>query len=368
VTRSHPGVASVIHRVQWAHREEGISADSTHSSRGISEDGPVTSRTHTGGRRWRRRRIVIGFILAAAALAYASVSAIAATILTAGTHDTAKIPAAAIGPVHEDVSFMSRDDGLRLRGWLFHASIPTGRSVIFVHGWQANRVDTGFGTDAIARDMIQHGYDALLFDLRSCGESDGDRFTLGTSEPRDLLGAYDFMRSQGYDPARMVVVGDSMGAATVIEASPQLRDVGALVADSAFSELRPLIEKELPRRSHLPSAFSWGVITAARTLYGIEPDLRPVDVVASLPERAFLFFHTTGDDFIPSTDAIALYRASSNAQTRLDLVPGQGHVQTYKSDPARYLATLYGFADQQMAERALMRGPASGPLHGRLAA
>lgn len=302
--------------------------------------------------RWDRRSWRVGVAVVVTLLVglYAGVSVIAASILTAGPHDATSVSPEQIGHIHEDVVFTSRVDNLQLRGWLFHSPNPNGRSVIFVHGWQANRTDTGFGIDAIARAMLARGYDTLLFDLRSCGTSAGDRFTLGTNEPRDLLGAYDFMRSRGYAPARMAIVGDSMGAATVLEASPQLGGVGALVSDSAFSQLRPLIERELPKRSHLPGLFDFGVTTAAGLLYGVDSDLRPVDVVASQPGRAFLFVQTTDDDLIPSADATELYRASANPQSRLYLVPAHGHVQTYKSDPVAYLAVLNSFLDQQIGE------------------
>lgn len=315
----------------------------------------MARRTRWGSRvmHWCRRRwrLVAVIVVTPLVSVYAGVSVVAATVLTAGPHAPTDVSPDQIGGVHEDVVFASRVDDVQLRGWLFHAPHPNGRSIIFVHGWQANRTDTNFGIDAIARAELARGYDTLLFDLRSCGTSDGNRFTLGTNEPRDLLGAYDFMRSRGYDPARMAIIGDSMGAATIIEASPQLGDVGALVSDSAFSELRPLIERELPKRSHLPALFDPGVIRAAGLLYGVNSDLRPVDVVRSQPGRAFLFIQTTDDDFIPSADATELYRASANAESRLYLVPAHGHVQTYKSDPARYLAVLNSFLDQQIGER-----------------
>jgi pimeloyl-ACP methyl ester carboxylesterase len=303
---------------------------------------------HWYRRRWRLITVIIVVPLVSV---YTGVSVVAASILTAGPHTATSVSPEQIGNVHEDVVFTSRLDSIQLRGWLFHAPHPNGRSVIFVHGWQANRTDTDFGIDALARAMLARGYDTLLFDLRSCGTSDGSRFTLGTNEPRDLLGAYDFMRSRGYDPARMAIIGDSMGAATIIEASPQLGDIGALVSDSAFSELRPLIQRELPKRSHLPSLFNNGVIAAAGLLYGVNSDLRPVDVVAAQPGRAFLFIQTTDDDFIPSADATQLYRASANPESRLFLVPAHGHVQTYKSDPSTYLAVLNSFLDQQIGER-----------------
>lgn len=298
-----------------------------------------------------RRAIIFATATATVLTAmYTTICIVAASVLTQGTHEALSVSASEIAPLHDEVSFDSRTDHVRLSGWLFHAATRTGRSVIFVHGWQANRVDTGYGIPSIAHDMVGHGYDVLLFDLRATGTSGGDRFTLGALEPRDLLGAYDFMRAYGYRPQLMTVIGDSMGAATEIEAAPQLSDVAALVSDSAFAELHPLIERELPKRSHLPSIFDWGVVTSAHVLYGVDPDLRPVDTVRNLPNRAFLFIHAIGDDFIPVGDARELRAASSNPRTQLLVLPGTAHVQTYKADPSQYLRVVFTFIDQQVAE------------------
>lgn len=304
------------------------------------------------GTSWRRARRVAFVALAVAGLVYAATSFVVAWVLTAGTHSTLEVPASSIGPVHDDVEFPSRVDRLELHGWLFHAGTPTGRSAILVHGWQGNREDVGSGAWEKARDMLRHGYDVLLFDLRSCGESDGSRFTLGTDEPRDLLGAHDFMTSRGYRPQDMVILGVSMGAATVVEAAPQMPDVAALVVDSAFSDLRPLIETQLPERSHLPGLFNAGIVTVARAVFGVDPDLRPVDVVRSLPARAFLFVAASGDDFIPVADTRDLYGASANPDSREMILPASGHTKEYLANPAAYMDAVYAFADQQVADRA----------------
>lgn len=237
-----------------------------------------------------------------------------------------------------------------LRGWLFHAPQSNGRSVVFIHGWQGNRVDTNSGLWEKARDMIDHGYDALLFDLRSCGSSDGSRFTLATDEPRDVLGAYDFMVHRGYAPHSMAMLGDSMGASSLIEAAPQMQDVGAMISDSAFAQLRPLVDKELPKRSHLPGIpFNWSVITAAHLIFGIDPDLRPVDVVRALPQRAFLFVQASDDDFIPSADATELYHASPDHDSRLVYLASDQHVHEYLAHPAAYMQTVYDFVDAELS-------------------
>jgi hypothetical protein len=190
-----------------------------------------------GARKARRRILVAGAIVLSGVFLYAGIATYTAWQLVNPARQRVSVAPSTIGSEFEEVSFSSRLDHLVLRGWLFHAANPTGRSVIFLNGWKSNRIDANWGEASIGADMVQHGYDVLLFDLRACGESQGDRFTLGHKEQRNLLGAFDFMRSRGYAPSRMAIIGGSMGAATESAAAPQLREVGAMVSDTAFSEL-----------------------------------------------------------------------------------------------------------------------------------
>lgn len=316
---------------------------------------PTLSMVKTRPAVWPRRLTIAAILgLGLAILALVIPSLYVANQLTqgGGTPLNAAL-APAIGAHRSDVSFLSRGDGLRLKGWLFRPNTPTGRSVIMVHGLKQNRVDTNYGSDKVAHDLVTHGYAVLMFDLRACGESAGTRFTLGNREYLDLLGAYDFMKADGggtpFAPARMAVIGDSMGAASTLLAAPQMTDVGALVADSAFADLRPVLEYKLPQEMPLPAFYTRPVLWFG-PLFQMNADLRPVDSVRTQPQRAFLFFHGASDDFIFPNQATALRAASPNPQSDLVLVPGAKHVKTYSTDPAAYMARVYRFFDQQMGQ------------------
>jgi fermentation-respiration switch protein FrsA (DUF1100 family) len=166
----------------------------------------------------------------------------------------------------------------------------------------------------------------------------GSNQTLANNEPRDLLGAYDRMRSLGFAPGQMTMLGNSMGAATVIEAAPELSAVGALVSDSAFASLSAAMEGGLTRYTFLPGLLAIPAIEASRA-FGVLPTLSPVDVVRSLPDRAFLFLHAPGDPLLAVSNADQLFAASSNRASRLDVVAGHDHMDTYTHNPAGYLTS-----------------------------
>lgn len=295
--------------------------------------------------------IVVGLLLLAF-LAVAGPSIYVANELTGRSGaalDSSLAPT--VGPVWDDVSFPSRDTSINLVGWLFHAQPGNGRSVIMVHGLNQNRIDKNYGTNLVAHDLVQQGYDVLLFDLRATGESGGERFTIANKEYLDVLGAYDYMKGgasgTAYDPHHMAVIGDSMGGASLLRAAGQMPDVAAMVVDSTFAELHPLLAAQLPKRSPLPAFYTEPSLLAGR-LFGLDPDLRPIDSVRALPQRAFLFFHGLADDFVPPSNSEALRAASTNPDSDLVLVPGAKHVQTYKVGPAVYMARVFQFFAKEM--------------------
>jgi len=294
--------------------------------------------------RWARRLASVSVALAAI---FPIASAVGARLAVTGSRGSFAVPATAISHHHLDVTFASRVDHVRLSGWLFRGDHPSGRSVILVHGWQGNREDVDFV--ALTRQLLPRGYDVLMFDLRGSGLSMGSNQTMGHDEPRDLLGADDHMLSLGYAPGQMTVLGNSMGAATVIEAAPELTAVGALVADSAFADLSSAMKGGLTRYTHLPGLLAVPAIAISRA-FGVLPTLSPVDVVRSVPNRAFLFRHSRGDPLLGVANADQLFAASSNRASQLVVMAGHNHMDTYTHNPSAYMTVLLSFIDRQLSQ------------------
>lgn len=279
---------------------------------------------------------------------FLSASAVGSYVAVAGNRGPLPVAASHIGPHYVNVTFRSRIDRIRLSGWLFHAQQRTGRSIILVHGWGGNREDVDFVP--IARRFLAEGYDVLMFDMRGSGRSGGSHQTMATEEPRDLLGAYDFMRAHGYDPARMAILGNSMGAATVIEASPKLGKVAALVCDSSFTTVSAAVESGLAHFARVPPLLSLPALAFSH-LWGVNSTVSPITVVRRLPSRAFLFIQSRGDDLLPPTSAIRLRAASRNPRSQLLLIDSHAHLDTFNADPGVFMRTVNAFIDRQMALR-----------------
>jgi fermentation-respiration switch protein FrsA (DUF1100 family) len=138
-----------------------------------------------------------------------------------------------------------------------------------------------------------------------------------------------------------------MGAATLLLAAAQEPAIRAVVADSAYADALPLLEREIPKRSGLPSWFTPGVLRAAQIMYAINYSaIRPVDVIAKIAPRPILLIQGADDTYVPPSDMAALAEAASKgsgAQVESWLVPGATHVQSFHVAGKAYVDKVTAF-------------------------
>jgi pimeloyl-ACP methyl ester carboxylesterase len=199
-------------------------------------------------------------------------------------------PRTDFGLAFEDVQFPAWD-GSTLRGWFVPAARGSGddepppATVVLTHGGGRDR-----------RAWLRHlpflhaaGFDALLFDLRGHGASDGLGFGLshGIREHEDVLAAVAFARTAR--AARVVIVcGTSVGGASCIVAAARtkldhvsdrsaLPRIDGVLAENPFSSLSSLIGGLV---SH--TVFWHGACRESRALYAaLWPVMRTTQALVS---------------------------------------------------------------------------------------
>ena len=242
----------------------------------------------------------------------------------------------------EPVSFRTAD-GLTLRGWYVPASRE--KAAILVHGKDTSRAASDHAI-RVATWLREAGYTLLLFDMRGHGESEGERFSLGQHERKDVAAAVDLLVEFGFAPGRIVVVGESMGAAVAIQGVALRPDVAGVVADSAYASGRAIVDEAGPGETGLPDWYTGAIVLAARLLYGLDVNaVDPAAVVRANPTMPFLFIHCDGDTLIRPHHARALRDASRDPRSRLWLAPGCGHVGASLRHPEDYRVQLIGFVE-----------------------
>src|SRR5260370_4022675 len=296
----------------------------------------------------RVRRIIVTLLTIAAILtfAYSALSIYIATQLVYVPQKPIYARSASLGVTFRYVTFARREDHLELRGWFIPGVLSSGRltsqrTIIMVHGVRTNRADKGAGLLKLSVELARHGFAVLAFDMRGSGESQPAPLSLGYFEQRDVLGAVDFLRSGRLPfpelgrPRVIAGWGVSLGAARILRAAVQERAIGAIVSDSDFTDIIPILEREVPKGSHLPQLFTPGPLFAARAIYGVDfYAVRPVDVVASIAPRPIFFIQGTSDAFIPPSnigDLATAARAAPNANIQTCFVPCATLAQSFNT-------------------------------------
>ena len=248
------------------------------------------------------------------------------------------------GLSYQDVAFPSRgEDAVILRGWLVQAKNQHRRIAIFAHGYTENRESADVAL-FMARALREKGIASLMFDFRGSGESDGEETTLGYWEKGDLLGAVDYVKKLGYD--KIGLVGFSMGASTALGVAPEVPEVQAVVADSAFSNLGKFLERKMAHHPlveavpFLPELVLWEV----QMLTGIKANqVQPIAAMPELKGKGVFLIHALGDNVISAEESEQLSEACPSLNAMLWLSHSDNHVGTFGAMPKEYLKRTSAF-------------------------
>lgn len=237
----------------------------------------------------------------------------------------------------ESVRFPSRD-GLTIAGWFIAGS--RREAVILIHGYGANK------GDLLPHALYLHdaGYNLLLIDLRSCGESAGKIVTAGAKEPLDVLGAIDYLKTRPeVDGDRIGLQGISLGGAVAILAAAQAPEVGGVIVEGTFKDLRDVLTTGFTQFTGLP-AFVFRPLVAILGWLRVGArvgDVSPVQALARL-HRPVLIIHGVADELIPVHNAHALYAAATEPK-ELWLLDAVGHAQAFVERPEEFRQRVLAF-------------------------
>ena len=235
---------------------------------------------------------------------------------------------------------LQSSDGLRLVGEAVITDDSSHLWVIAVHGYRG----THTYMTALASYYGLRGYNALLPDLRGCGESEGYYIGMGWPDRKDMLLWIDWIVQRDSE-AQIVLHGISMGGATVMMTAgesvpPQVK---AIVEDCGYTSVWDIFEDELAYLFHLPSfpiLHVASVFSSIRAGYSFTEasSLRQVSK-AWVP---MLFIHGSEDNFVHTDMVYQVYEACP-AKKQLLVVEGAGHGNSYNHAPELYFDTVFDF-------------------------
>jgi len=240
----------------------------------------------------------------------------------------------------QEVSIQEKD-GVVLRAWYLQPESSNADAAILLHGVTDNRL----GVAGYAEFLLKHGYSVLMPDMRDHGESGGEIASYGVRESHDIHDWVNWLY-QTHAPHCVYGLGESMGAAILLQSLEYENRFCAVAAESSFSDfregaydrvsgylqVRPWIAETVFRPS-----IEFGIIYA-RLRYGL-------DLGAASPQRAVqgssipvLLIHGADDTNIWPRNSEAIHRA--NPKTELWLVPNAAHCGAWQTSPSEFESRL----------------------------
>jgi uncharacterized protein len=272
---------------------------------------------------------------------YLGISSIAAWILTKPARKEITENPALLQLKYSDVEFLSSDEKASISGWFMPAN--SDKILILVHGKDSNRVLEGKHNFLnLAADLNREGFNILMIDLRGHGQSSDARFSFGIKERYDVEGAVNWLLKKGFASGNIGVIGNSMGGATSIMATAEIKQIGALITDSAYADIEPLIKSQWPKVSHLPYIFLPSTLMISKLFLGYDiTEAKPVQEINQITPRPMMIIHGDQDTLVPVDNAYQLKKAYPQAE--LWITNGVDHVASYKKNPAIYVKRVGDF-------------------------
>ena len=250
----------------------------------------------------------------------------------------------------QEVYFPSRDDKIKISGWLFNY-FSNRPIVIIVHGIFPNGKCKP-ESNLIASLLIENKINALTIDLRNYGQSAtvGKYENLGLNEYKDVLGAFDFLLKIGFDKNQIGLHGISLGGTSVIFAAEKESAIQAVWLDSTLAEFKMILKDEIERYG-LPHDFGPAVSFAGKILTGIDPTkLSPAFALS----KSQHYFFTHGDKdlrVLPHHfDFIKNYSTSNNIKAEFWLAKNSYHVDGMFKYPEEYGLRMKKFFEKNLSK------------------
>jgi dipeptidyl aminopeptidase/acylaminoacyl peptidase len=226
----------------------------------------------------------------------------------------------------QDVSIRA-GDGSQLRGWFARPANANRDVVMLFHGVGDNRQ----GMMGYAELFLSNGFAVLVPDSRAQGESGGVFPTYGIKESNDVHRWFNWLETEQH-PKCVFGIGESMGAAILLQAVEVENRFCAVVAESSFANFRQVAYVRVGQvfqtstwlgrvalRPAVEMAFLYGGLTRGVNL----ADASPERAVAGSRVPIFLI-HGLADENIPPQQSEWI-RDQNPAEIILWDVPNAGH-------------------------------------------
>lgn len=237
---------------------------------------------------------------------------------------------------HEDI-YVKSFDNLKLHARLYENHI-NNKVAILCHGYRGTAYRDFCGG---SKEVIELGYNVISIDQRAHGFSQGHSITFGVREVKDLLEWVKFARKRFGEDCELLLIGISMGGATVLMAANQVNNV-KIIADAPYSSPRIQLENTI-KKMKLPVKLFYPLVNLSSILFA-HTNLNKGSAYDSIKttNNRILIIHGKDDTLVPYQISYDLYQAYPD-KIRYELFEGADHGVSYLVDRKRYCQIIQDF-------------------------
>lgn len=220
--------------------------------------------------------------------------------------------------------------------WRFPAQSPKLRALI-CHGFFANR----YQVQGVASRLAKANIEVLVMELRGHGKRRGP-CTFGLRETEDALLILECSANQS-GKLPVALIGFSMGGVVMCGVAGKYPGVGAVVADSLYSEFFPILVRGFWQERHIPK-FPFCYLTWMGLQVALGCRLSRLDPLSTASQRMqpLLLIEGSEDRRVPRRFADSWFEQWAGPKERW-CDPQAGHVGVFARQPVEYMDRVIGF-------------------------
>lgn len=247
-------------------------------------------------------------------------------------------------PADYGLSFETRSykttDGVNLVSWY----IPKENAkavIVLVHGFSSTTGGKAWMLGH-AKYLFDAGYTVLMPDLRSVGESEGNKITFGIKEYQDVIASYDYAKTQPENQDKPIgIFGISMGGATTIVAAGRSGKGDFIIASVPYKSIDSLFRFQI-RRDRLPSLILPFIQLSGVFEFGPNYDAHSPEKEIKNIHVPILINSAKNDEVVDSSDATALFELANNPK---DYWLSDGRHDAFKDNPIEFKNKVLEFLE-----------------------
>lgn len=234
-------------------------------------------------------------------------------------------------------------DRLKLKGYFARNNLISDKVILIIHGYTANHYMSLQFIDF----YLNNGFNILLIDSRSHGNSEGKYVTYGIREREDIKLWIKTLKDKLGNNIKIGLHGQSMGASTSLMYGGKYKDIDFIIADCPYSSGKDVLKHQFKSIVKIPH---YPIYQLINTLFKIRCEFSMDSVNPSLDilnlNIPILFIHGKEDKIIPYSMSKDMYTLRNNIYDKIFIVDDADHVESYMYCKTQYENIIVDFLKQ----------------------